>query len=183
MFDGHPAIYCLNARKFFHSACRLEEVADFGDTKWQEEMDKLELVPGAPPVQITQTEALRLSEDDRNCRDVSAYLFSHALELALKSLCLHYRIQKKAIFATQHKISKLLKLLEGKLNQFPGMDDHNSEISKLIFKLDEALIWAGRYPEPKENKHRETAISTISYTDLGNTDDLVIALSNGVTPP
>ncbi len=41
MFEGHPAFYFLTARKFFHAGCRLEEVADFGDTIWTQEMDKL----------------------------------------------------------------------------------------------------------------------------------------------
>ena len=182
MFESHPAFYYFTARKFFHAAHRLEEVANLGDKIWQEEIKKLELVPWGPPAQSPETNALSLAQDDRKCRDISAYLFAHALELALKSLCLQNGIERKAIFKT-HKISELIKLLEGKLIQFPEISNSDSEISRLIFKLDEALIWAGRYPEPRENGHRKTAIATISYTDLGNTDDLVIALSNGVKNP
>ncbi|GEM_PF-4896161 len=38
MFNGHPMIYYFKAAEFFHAACRLEEIATFGDINWSEEI-------------------------------------------------------------------------------------------------------------------------------------------------
>ena len=72
-----------------------------------------------------------------------------------------------------HKITELLKIVESIID-VPNNFKHNSLFAK---KLDEVLIWAGRYPEPKDSQ-RQRAVPVISHTNRGKTDDLVTALSD-----
>ncbi|OGT51748.1 MAG: hypothetical protein A3E84_05065 [Gammaproteobacteria bacterium RIFCSPHIGHO2_12_FULL_42_13] len=170
MFDGHPMIYYFKATEFFHAACRLEEVATFGDTNWSEEIKQFAPKSSEGFVEQSHSQSLQNANQDRKCRHVAAYLFAHGLELLLKAICLQNGVERTTIHGT-HKITELLKIAEPMIATSSSFK-HNSVFAK---KLDEVLIWAGRYPEPKETQ-RQHAVPIISQTSRGKTDDLVTAL-------
>lgn len=170
IFDDRPIFYYLQAMKFIHAAHRLEEVANWGDDSWQTNMENLvDAREGVIKIEPSPEHDLVIA--DRNCRHISAYLFSHGLELLLKALNIHIYASVKPV----HKISELYEKIRPHFDSIPLT---SLEIDGLLKKLDEIAIWAGRYPSPNENKYYGSAVETMSFTNRGYTSDIVVSLSD-----
>lgn len=159
------------------SADYLEQISELGATSWKEEHSKLNSKPEDGFQLITdqkiQNRILTAALDMTDCFRVSLYLRAVGLELLLKGLYWE-KLSKKPPMDT-HKVSDIYETLK---NFFDSTKFNPKEINQLLTKVDEILIWAGRYPEPKENKHTPNAKKNLARTPQGYyTEDLRLSFN------
>jgi HEPN domain-containing protein len=173
--DGY-SFYFFRAHEFAHSADCLEKIADTADKTWSVEIDKLNLKPGGGFTNYEETIEMHNASNDRLCRRISVYLFIHSVELALKGVY----IAKTNTHTYEHKITKIYQYVK---NYIPANLFNSSDLDKLFTKCDEMLIWAGRYPNPKNNKYKHDAMKNLAEIKHPNgcisyTSNIVVALDN-----
>ena len=170
--------FYLLACDFAHAADSLEQIADFGDRVWKEEMAKLNLKQGEGFKKHTPTTREHTASCDRRLRAISVYLFAHSLELLIKIL--HLDSFKKIEYS--HKISSLFNDIKDKYAFSTKFNIDN--LNELLLKLDALLIWAGRYGVPKKTTALGDSVESFAkiFSQEGGatayTNDIVTAVDN-----
>lgn len=164
----HPSFYYHKANDFSQAAYRLEQIAEHGAAWWKEEFEKLNLKPENGIQQIKDKNISHNLEiagrDMKGCFNISLYLRAVSLELLLKGIYWERLNKKPPTDRDAHKVSRLLNDVKDFID-VSGFD--TNELNTLLLKLDEILIWAGRYPEPKENNHAESGKKKLAETSQG----------------
>lgn len=163
MLFKKPTIFLKKqARCNIHETSGLEELADLAIKRRKAEFKKLNLKPGDGFTQHNRSTELKIAENDLRCRRISVYLFSHSLELLLKGIYVKINCKEPPY---KHTITEIYKEVKNNII----IDRFNlNELHELFSKLDELLIWAGRYPAPKqkntnESRKRKTNLAKIKW--------------------
>lgn len=152
-FPSNSLIFRSKAGYFYHSAKRLDEIAENADQIWIDELQK-----NAPDQeQISPniyTERFIIATHDRKCRDVAIYSYAHSMELLLKCFILKYKIQISQKLFETHKLSKFYEEIKVSLNQSSNIPKEllSNPVLDMLSFLQEILHWAGKYPTPKESQ-------------------------------
>ena len=146
-FKDEGGRYFWIAHDFALAADSLEKIAHDADKIWSAEFEKLNIQPGGEFKKNESDEGvaeMQMASNYRRFHGISVYLFAHSVELSLKGLY----IKKTGELIYTHKISELYRKTKEHIDQFVF---NASDLDDLFLKLDELLIWAGRYPDPKKN--------------------------------
>lgn len=165
MFQEDFAMYYWKAEIFDRAAIEVEALANRAEEEFGQIQRKNVLERGPDVVGKFVSVPVRPEDVMRglemNTRDVAIYLYAHALELRLKGLC----FQKIGERPNRHSVKELYDKVKNHL-ELQAFDE--DKLSKLFIKLDEILLWAGRYPSPNK-RHK---IKELTQTSKGYSDDI-----------